>query len=88
MNWVYRFDERALKELKKLGRTAQREIIANLDKRIAGSADPRRFGKILRAELAGLWRYRVGDYRIVCQIKDRVLLVLVVGVGHRKDIYA
>ena len=87
MNWVYRFDERALKELKKLGRTAQRQIIAYLDDRIAANADPRRFGKGLKADLAGLWRYRVGDYRILCQIKDRELLVLVVAVGHRKDIY-
>ncbi len=88
MNWVYRFDERALKELRKLGRQAQREIIAYLDERVAGDADPRRFGKGLKAALAGLWRYRVGDYRILCQIKDRELLVLVVAVGHRKDIYA
>ncbi len=73
MNWVYRFDERALKELKKLGSTAQREIIAYLDDRLAGSADPRRFGKGLKADLAGLWRYRVGDYRILCQIIDREL---------------
>jgi mRNA interferase RelE/StbE len=76
-----------LKELKKLGRPAQREIIAYLDERIAGPADPRRFGKGLKADLSGLWRYRVGDYRILCQIKDDELLVLVVAVGHRKDIY-
>ena len=85
MSWVYRFDERALKELKKLGHQAQRDIVAYLDERIA--TDPRRFGKGLKADLAGLWRYRVGDYRILCQIKDRELLVLVVAVGHRKDIY-
>lgn len=87
MNWVYRFDGRALKELKKLGPQAQRDILAYLDERVAGDADPRRFGKGLKAELAGLWRYRVGDYRILCQIKDRELLVLVVAVGHRKDVY-
>jgi mRNA interferase RelE/StbE len=87
VNWAYRFDERALKELKKLGREAQRDIIAYLDERVAGDADPRRFGKALKAGLAGLWRYRVGDYRILCQIKDRELLVLVVAVGHRKDVY-
>ena len=87
MNWVYRFDERALKELKKLGRQTQRDIIAYLDERVAGNADPRRFGKRLKGELFGLWRYRVGDYRILCQIKDGELLVLVVGVGHRKDVY-
>ena len=87
MNWVYRFDERALKELKKLGHSAQREIIAYLDARIAGKADPRRFGKALKADLTGLWRYRVGDYRIICQIKDRELVVLVVAVGHRREVY-
>lgn len=87
MIWVYRFDERALKELRKLGRQAQREIIAYLDERVAGTDDPRRFGKGLKADLAGLWRYRVGDYRILCQIKDGELLVLVVAVGHRREIY-
>ena len=87
MNWVYRFDERALKELKKLGHPAQQEIIAYLDTRVAGQADPQRFGKALQADLAGLWRYRVGDYRILCQLKDRELLVLVVSVGHRKNVY-
>ena len=87
MSWVYRFDERALKELKKLGRQAQRDIIAYLDERVAGNADPRRFGKGLKADLSGLWRYRVGDYRILCQIKDRELIVLVVAVGHRRDVY-
>jgi mRNA interferase RelE/StbE len=87
VNWVYRFDERALKELKKLGRQAQLDILAYLDERVAGIADPRRFGKGLKADLAGLWRYRVGDFRILCQIKDGELLVLVVAVGHRKDVY-
>jgi mRNA interferase RelE/StbE len=87
VNWVYRFDERALKDLKKLGRAAQRDIIAYLDERITGKATPRRFGKALKADMAGLWRYRVGDYRVICQIKDRELIVLVVAVGHRKDVY-
>ena len=87
MSWVYRFDERALKDLKKLDRPIQREIIHYLDKRIAGSANPRRFGKAFQAELSGLWRYRAGDCRIICQIRDRELVVLVVAVGLRKEIY-
>jgi len=87
MNWVYRFDPRALKELKKLGLQAQKEIIGYLDERVAGGGDPRRFGKGLKADLAGLWRYRVGDYRILCQIVDGELIVLVVAVGHRRDVY-
>lgn len=87
MNWAYSFDERAFKELRKLGTQAQRDIISYLDERISSEADPRRFGKGLKADLAGLWRYRVGDYRILCQIRDRELLVLVVAVGHRRDVY-
>ncbi|HEY8991470.1 MAG TPA: type II toxin-antitoxin system RelE/ParE family toxin [Luteolibacter sp.] len=87
MSWVYRFDQRALKELKKLGKQAQREIVAYLDERVAGDDDPRRFGKGLKADLAGLWRYRVGDFRILCQIVDGELLVLVVALGHRRDVY-
>jgi mRNA interferase RelE/StbE len=87
MSWVYRFDERAVKELRKLGKQAQRDIISYLDERIAVDEDPRRFGKGLRSDLAGLWRYRVGDYRIVCQILDGELIVLVVTVGHRRDVY-
>lgn len=77
MNWVYRFDERALKEPRKFGKQAQLDIVAYLDERIAGDGDPRRFGKGLKADLAGLWRYRVGDYRILCQTRDGDLLVLV-----------
>jgi mRNA interferase RelE/StbE len=87
MRWAYSFDERALHELQKLDRQAQKDIIAYLDKRIATKEDPRRFGKPLKANLTGLWRYRVRDYRILCQIKDRMLLVLVVSVGHRKNAY-
>jgi mRNA interferase RelE/StbE len=87
MNWVYRFDEWALKELRKLGKQDQRDIISYLDERVSGREDPRRFGKGLKSDLAGLWRYLVGDYRILCQISDGQLLVLVVAVGHRREIY-
>lgn len=87
MRWAYSFDARALRELQKLDRQAQKDIIAYLDKRIATKEDPRRFGKPLKADLTGLWRYRVRDYRILCQIKDDMLLVLVVSVGHRKNVY-
>jgi len=87
VSWAYSFDKRALHELQKLDRQAQKDIIAYLEKRIATRLDPRRFGKPLKANPAGLWRYRVREYLILCQIKDRMLLVLVVSVGHRKDIY-
>jgi mRNA interferase RelE/StbE len=87
MSWAYNFDERAFKELRKLGIQAQRDIISYLDERISGEGDPHRFGKGLKADLAGLWRYRVGVYHILCQIRDSEFLVLVVAVGHRRDVY-
>jgi mRNA interferase RelE/StbE len=76
-----------LKELRKLGKNAQRDIIVYLDERIAGECDPRRFGKGLKADLAGLWRYRVGDYPVLCQIREAELLVLVVAIGHSRNVY-
>lgn len=87
MSWDYKFTERSLKQLKKLGRPAQKRIIEFLDINVANAADPRQHGRALAAELHGLWRYRVGDYRIVCQIQDEILIVLVVRVGHRKNVY-
>ncbi len=87
MSWTYRFDERALRELRKLSRQTQIEILDYLDQRVAGDEDPRRFGKSLRGDLAGLWRYRVRDCRIICHLQDREFIVLVVRVGHRRDVY-
>ena len=87
MSWVCKFDRRALRELRKLDVQSRKMIVAYLEERIEGGEDPRRFGKPLKADLAGLWRYRVGDYRIVCRIVDRELVVLVLSAGHRKTIY-
>jgi len=87
VQWGYSFDERALKELKKLGAQAQQEILTYLDERIATGEDPGRFGKALRGDLVGLWRYRVGDYRMICAVRKGQMLVLVLKVGHRRDVY-
>lgn len=87
MNWDYSLTDRAIKQLKKLDKTVQKRIFSFLDERVAKSNDPRQFGKELKGDLKGLWRYRVGGYRIVCQIKDDKLLLLVVRVNHRKDVY-
>ena len=87
MSWAYSFNETARKQLKKLGRQAQLEILGYLDERIVSNESPRRFGKALKADLSGLWRYRLGDYRIICQIQDHELIVLVVTVGHRRQVY-
>ena len=87
MSWDYRVSERALKELRKLGPNASRRILEFLDDRIQGTDNPRHYGKALKGELGEFWRYRVGDYRILCKIEDDVLIVLVVKMGHRRDIY-
>ncbi|GAA6615508.1 type II toxin-antitoxin system RelE family toxin [Scytonema sp. NUACC26] len=81
------WDDAARKELRKLDYTVQEQILTYLDNRIATEENPRRFGEGLSADKVGLWRYRVGDYRIVCQIEDQKLVVLVVRVGHRRNVY-
>jgi len=85
--WAVKFDERSAKELRKLDRKVQTLILRYLSERITTSEDPRRFGKALSHDKTGLWRYRVGDYRIVCEIRDGELLVLVIAVGHRREVY-
>ncbi len=80
--WRVEFDDAAARELRKLDRKVQQEILRYLRERIATEEIPRRFGKPLTRELAGLWRYRVRDYRIICNIEDDKLVVLVLRVAH------
>lgn len=87
MTWTIEWDEAARRELRRLDPPVQREILAFLRQRIAVDADPRRFGKALRHRMRGLWRYRVGDHRIVCRIGDAQVVVLVLKVGHRRYVY-
>ena len=87
MAWTIEYDPRALKDLKKLDRTIQREILDYMDERVAKAKDPRDFGKPLRGSKFGLWRYRLRDYRIICELQEKRLVVLVVAVGHRSTIY-
>ncbi len=85
--WQIEWDSRALKELKKLDKQAQKDIIHYLKTRIATEDSPRRFGKALLGNKAGLWRYRVKNYRIICNLEDDNLVVLVLRTSHRKDVY-
>jgi mRNA interferase RelE/StbE len=85
--WTVEFDDRARRELRKLDPKIQQTILRYLRERIAGREDPRQFGKPLRMNLAGLWRYRVGDYRLICRLEENRLLVLVLQVGHRREVY-
>lgn len=80
--WTVEFDDRARRELRKLDVKSQKDILRYLRLHVAGSIDPRQFGKPLRMNLAGLWRYRVGDYRLICRLEEGRLVVLVIKAGH------
>jgi len=85
--WKIELTELAVKQLKKMGRSETKRITEYLRKRIEPLEDPRLLGKALKGDLSTLWRYRVGDYRLICELKEKELIVLVVRVGHRKGIY-
>jgi mRNA interferase RelE/StbE len=85
--WRVEFDRDAARDLRKLDVQTQSLILRYLRERIATEQDPRRFGHALTGDLKGLWRYRVGDYRIVASIEDNRFVVLVVTIGHRREVY-
>ena len=87
MAWTVEVSDFAEKQLRKLDRPIQRRLIDWLEDRIDGCKNPRHFGEPLRGEMAGLWRFRVGDYRVICEIQDQQLVVLALAVGHRREIY-
>jgi mRNA interferase RelE/StbE len=82
------FDPRAAKELEGLDREVARRILRFLRERVAALEDPRSLGEPLRGPEPGrFWKYRVGDYRLICHIRDQEATILVVRVGHRRDVY-
>ena len=81
------FDPKAAKELRTLGEPDRRTILRYLRERIATTEDPRRFAKALAGDLAGLWRYRIGGYRLVVAFEGDRFVVLVLRVGHRREVY-
>jgi mRNA interferase RelE/StbE len=85
--WKIEYAETAKKQLLKLDKLAARRIVDFMDERVALSEDPRGMGKALKGPLGDLWRYRVGDFRVICDIQDGVLTVLVLQVGNRRQIY-
>ncbi len=87
MAWQIEFGREGKRDFAKLDTPMQRRIYEYLNERIAVADDVRHFGKALRHSLSGLWCYRVGDYRVVCEIEDDRLLVLVVQIGHRSVVY-
>ena len=88
MAWLIEFDDAAKKDLSKLDKQIARRITVFLRERVAPLDDPRSLGHALKgAALGELWRYRVGDYRIICDIQDGALRILVITIGNRREIY-
>lgn len=86
--WKIKFSESAKKDLQKLDKPISKRIIKWLEERILSGVDPRLWGNQLKGnELGDMWRYRVGDYRILCLIKDNIVTIEVVSIGHRREIY-
>jgi mRNA interferase RelE/StbE len=84
--WTIDFDTKAKKEFAKLDKTAQKQIdkfISKLKKR----TDPRQLGETLTGNLHSFWKYRVGNYRLICNIEDDIITVLVLRIKHRKEVY-
>lgn len=88
MAWTVEIDGFAEKQLRKLDRQTQKRLTDWLLERIEGCKNPRHFGEPLRGDRAGLWRYRVGDFRMICEIQDEKLVVLALAVGHRRKVYS
>ncbi len=87
MTWTVEWDDRARRELRALDDKVQARILRYLCERIATSENPRRFGRSPTGDKAGLWRYRVSDYRLICDINDGDDVVLVLRGGHPSGIY-
>ena len=87
MVWTIRYIEGAKKELKKLDKGTSRRIVEYMENHVAKLDDARSLGKALTGNMGTYWRYRVGDYRVFCDIRDAEVVVLVLRIGHRREIY-
>lgn len=87
MSYRVEYSKAALKQLKKMDRFDAQLIVSWIGKNLEGCDNPRLHGKALTANHQGEWRYRVGNYRILCVIQDDVLVIEVFAVGHRREVY-
>ena len=88
MVWIIKYTESSTKQLKKLDQQTALRVLNYMDERVAVLADPRSLGKNLKGPKMGeYWRYRVGDIRVICNIVDGQLTVLVVEIGNRREVY-
>lgn len=87
MSWNIKFTKDADKQMKSLDSIIEKRIHKFINERLIIATNPKILGIALRGDLSGLWRFKVGDYRLICDIEDNTVTILVVLVGHRKNIY-
>lgn len=87
MAWTVEFQLTAQKQIRELDPPIQQRILSYFRTRVLTAENPRQLGKALTGDKVGLWRYRIGDYRAICNIEDDRLIVVVLAVGHRRDVY-
>lgn len=85
--WQLVFTGQAIKQLKKLDISIQKQILDYLQEKVLKKSDPTVLGKALIGSKKGIWRYRTGNYRILCQIRTKEVMILVLDMAHRKNIY-
>ena len=85
--WMINYTTTARRQLRKMDKSVAKWIVDYMDERVATLSDPRTAGKALRGKLSNFWRYRVGDYRIICELEDKKLTILILDVDHRKSVY-
>lgn len=87
MSWAVRFDKPARKQFERLSVDNRNRIANFLSRRLVGLDDPREIGEALSGRYRGYWKYRVGHYRVIAKIEDEELIILVIRLGHRREIY-
>lgn len=87
MTYHVEFTDKAKKELKKFDNSTRLMIVAWIRKNLEGCLNPRQHGKGLAANHKGKWRYRIGDYRLICDIDDERIIILILTIGHRREVY-
>ncbi|MDN6163770.1 MAG: type II toxin-antitoxin system RelE/ParE family toxin [Tetragenococcus halophilus] len=87
MNYDVVYEKKALKQLSKLDKGQQRMIMAWINKNLVQTDNPRQQGKALKGELKEYWRYRVGNYRLLADINDNEIKIIIIHIGHRREVY-
>jgi mRNA interferase RelE/StbE len=85
--WTIELEQDAIGQLSRLDKVVRRRLLDSVESRVASSGDPRQLGKSLKGKMAGLWSYGLGDYRLICRLEDMRMVIAVVSVVHRREVY-